>query len=600
MRGPAPVRRFVKAAGAPALALAGAILDVIVLAAVLIVQASAAGRMERRADAASAQAEEVHTNGLLVLYGATYAQSSLRGYLLTDQVEYLSTYPEAVAEVERGLAGLTRATAADPDYAPQLPAIRSLAHARLRIMDQTLRRAQTGRRDEALALLPQGRATQDELRDHLDALMTTARARVAEARSERRAFDRRAAAMQAGLAAATVLALLIALATLAHERRTAGRAAAAQKRLNDEIIESVHRAEEADKAKSRFLAAASHDLRQPLHALSLYIATLDRRIESDQAREILSKMDGAVRSMGRLFTALLDLARLEAGILKPTPVAFDIDDLLRDVAEQSVDPSGRRARVDVAESGLLVHSDPDLLEIVLRNLVSNAVKHSKGGRVLLGCRRAGQEVRIEIHDNGQGIAEDQLERLFSEFVRGEQAGSTEGVGLGLAIVERIAKLLGHRLSVRSQVGRGSVFGITVPRTRLPAEQDLGPHSAADIAGLRILLADDEPLALDAMRRTLEDAGAEIVAVDSADAVRARSVEPFDLHVFDLNLGPENGLQLLEELEARGGHRIPSLIVTGATSRETLAELKAAGRAWVTKPVTVAAFTAAASRAREPG
>jgi len=596
VRGPVSIRRFVIAVGAPTLTLVGATLAVVVLAAVLIVQASAAGRMERRADAISTHAEEVLTSGLLVLYGATYAQSSLRGYLLTGQAEYLSTYPEAVAEAERGLSGLTRAAAADPDYARQLPAIRSLAQARLGIMDQTVRLARAGRRDEALALLPQGRAMQSALRGHVDALATTARARAAGARSERRAFDRRAAVMQAGLAAATVLALLIALTTLALERRTASRAAAAQKRLNDEIIESGQRAEEADKAKSRFLAAASHDLRQPLHALSLYIATLDRRVESDQAREILSKMDGAVRSMGRLFTALLDLARLEAGILKPTPIAFDIDDLLRDVAEQSVDPSGRRARVDVAESGLLVHSDPDLLEIVLRNLVSNAVKHSRGGRVLLGCRRAGQEVRIEIHDNGQGIAEDQLERLFSEFVRGEQAGSTEGVGLGLAIVERIAKLLGHRLSVRSQLGRGSVFGITVPRTRLPAEPELAPQSTTNIAGLRILVADDEPLALDAMRRTLEDAGAEIVAVDSAAEVRARSAEPFDLYVFDLNLGQENGLQLLAELEAAGGGRIPSLIVTGATSRETLAELKAAGRAWVTKPVTVAAFTAAASRA----
>jgi CheY-like chemotaxis protein/anti-sigma regulatory factor (Ser/Thr protein kinase) len=302
---------------------------------------------------------------------------------------------------------------------------------------------------------------------------------------------------------------------------------------------------------------------------------------------MLGKMDSAVRSMTRLFNALLDLARLEAGVLKPEVVDFAMEGLLTDVAEHAVGA----IEVRVAPTTLNVRSDPDLLEIILRNLAGNAVKHSKGGRVLIGCRRVGRDVRIEVHDDGGGIAPEKLGSMFGEFVRGEDARGTEGMGLGLAIVDRMAKLLGHPLSVSSTLGGGSVFAVTVPRASAPAEtREVRPHRLSDLEGARLLVADDEPLALDAMAQALRDAGAQVTAVDSAQAARSRMTEAFDLYVFDFDLGPISAVDLLDATEQGAGAPPPALIVTGSTSPEVLNQLRTSGRDWISKPVDAATLT----------
>jgi signal transduction histidine kinase/CheY-like chemotaxis protein len=408
----------------------------------------------------------------------------------------------------------------------------------------------------------------------------------------------RTQALQAGQALATLLALGVAVFALVVEQLTAKLTAELQSELTAETEAAKRAAEDADRAKSRFLAAASHDMRQPLHALALYISALERRVEGSQAREILANMDGAVRAMTRLFTALLDMARLEAGVLKPEPVDFSICDLLHEVAEHSLDLRGQReVRVTVAPTALRVRADPDLLEIVLRNLASNAVKHSKGGRVLLGCRRVADAVRIEVRDDGEGIPPDELQQIFAEFVRGERAGATEGVGLGLAIVQRLTKLLGHPLSVRSEVGRGSVFTVTVPRAAAAPQRKPALQAEAPMAlhGARILVADDEPLALDAMRRALRDAGAEVGTAASAGEAEAIAGEGWALHILDLNLGDEDGLELIERIEAGRGARLRALIVTGTTTPEALGRLRSSGRPWLTKPLSADQLVLAASR-----
>lgn len=588
------VRGVIGRAGTPVLALAAAAAAVLVLAVVLLWQSNAARQLQAKAEAAEIAAEEIMLNGLTVLHAMTYAESAQRGFLLTGKADQLALFPASKARVGEAMNALDRVASGDARYARMLAEAHGGVTRRLEVMDRTIELTQAGRRDEALDLLPTGRRLQANARDSIGRLVREARAHSAEMRKARLSFDRRAVLLQAALAILTMTSLLIALGAIVLERASTRRAAAA-------IEAERQRAQEADRAKSRFLAAASHDMRQPLHALALYISALERRIDTEQGREILGNMEGAVRSMSRMFTALLDLARLEAGILRPEPMAFQIQGLLEDVVEQAVDPRGGKAQVRVAPTDLWVHSDPDLLEIAIRNLVSNAVKHSKGGRVLVGCRRVDGLVRIEIHDDGRGMPPEMLDTIFAEFVRGEAAQSTEGVGLGLAIVERMAKLLGHGLSVSSTPGRGTVFCITAPRAApggaaasASAVVDHRPNASAALAGRRVLVADDEPLALDAMRQVLEDAGAVVTAADSAAAVRTHAREAFDLYVFDLNLERESGLRLIEEIERSRG-RIPALIVTGATTPDLLEELRAAGRPWLTKPIQADALIAAAER-----
>jgi signal transduction histidine kinase len=247
----------------------------------------------------------------------------------------------------------------------------------------------------------------------------------------------------AALAAIAALALIASLVLFWRERAARRRGVEASAAL----ATARREAEDSNKAMSRLLATAGHDMRQPLHAMTLYVSVLEGRLQSDAERELLANIDSAAQSMGRLFTSLLDCTRLEAGLLQCEVTEFSLGDLLAEVAAHSAEAGERDgARVCVAPAAVYVRTDPDLLEIILRNLTSSAVKHAKGGRVLLGCRRVGAQVRIEVHDAGRTPAAD-------------------GPDLGLSIAQRIARLLDHTLSVKSKPGRGSVFSIVVPRGR---------------------------------------------------------------------------------------------------------------------------------------
>ena len=314
------------------------------------------------------------------------------------------------------------------------------------------------------------------------------------------------------------------------------------------LLETAKReAEHANDAKSRFLAAIGHDLLQPLHAAHLFTDTLQQRGAPEQ-RELARHIGSALDSTTDLLTTLLDMSRLEAGGLVPEPRAFPLADVL--------DPLIAQFRVLAGQRGLALHavptrawvrSDPQLLRRVLQNFLANALRYTASGRVLLGVRRCGNELRIEVHDTGPGIDAAQREAIFEEFRRGEDAPG-QGLGLGLAIARRIAQLLGSDVSLRSTPGRGSVFAIDVPRA--PAAQ---PHRAAPrgLVGLRVLVVDNEAPAREALAAVLRGWGCQVRAAADGDAAAASlAQEAIDLWIFDYHLdGGDDGVALHGRLVA---------------------------------------------------
>ena len=247
-------------------------------------------------------------------------------------------------------------------------------------------------------------------------------------------------------------------------------------------------AERANVGKSRFLAAASHDLRQPLQTISLLQGMLEKRVHDEATRRLVHRLDETVRTMSSLLDKLLDINQLEAGIVRPAIVDFPINRLLEEMRTEftyHTETNGLGWRV--VPSGLTVRSDPRLLEQIIRNLLSNAVKYTAGGRLLLGCRRRADMLRIEVWDTGAGIPELELQAIFEEFHQLDNPARerSKGLGLGLAIVQRLSDLLGHKIDVRSRLGTGSVFSIEVPLGRAEtAREPVVPSQDEDAGGTR--------------------------------------------------------------------------------------------------------------------
>lgn len=238
-----------------------------------------------------------------------------------------------------------------------------------------------------------------------------------------------------------------------------------RQRAERALRSATEEAERADRAKSRFLAAASHDLRQPLHAMGLFVSTLGQRLKDQEDLALNRKILASLENLNRLFDALLDISRLEAGVVTPRIASFDVSALLEGIAlafSSRAQEAGLELRIVACSA--VVKSDPALLESILNNLVSNAIRYTQRGRVLLGCRRRNGIVRIEVWDTGPGIPEGRIRGLFREFqrLRPGGMGPDDGLGLGLAIVDRLSKLLDHPVRVASQPGRGSVFAVEVP------------------------------------------------------------------------------------------------------------------------------------------
>ncbi|MBB4398049.1 ATP-binding protein [Bradyrhizobium sp. ERR14] len=370
--------------------------------------------------------------------------------------------------------------------------------------------------------------------------------------------------------------------------------------LVSHLQEERDRAQAADRAKTRFLAAASHDLRQPIHALSLLIATLAALghrgvVQSGDARDLAGKAKSIVGNLSALLNGLLDISRLDAGVVTVAREAVNLSQLFNQFSNEFA-PEAKDRGLDwrVVESRLQVDSDPMMLKRVLGNLLSNAFRYTRSGGVLLGCRRRGASVEIQIWDTGPGIPADQQAMIFEEFVQLQNPARdrTQGLGLGLAIVRRTAALLQHPLKLVSVVDRGSMFSVTVPQASAVAPP-LPDHSAppADIA-ISIMVVEDEGDVLDVMVRLLTLQGHRVYAGRSAAEVQQIHAEamatgdaPVDLIVTDYRLGGgATGQDAIEALCAYIGRSLPAIIVTGDTSPARIKEASASGHRILHKPI----------------
>jgi signal transduction histidine kinase/DNA-binding NarL/FixJ family response regulator len=371
-----------------------------------------------------------------------------------------------------------------------------------------------------------------------------------------------------------------------------GALAANVNRMSEELGRLYHELEEANLAKSRFLAAASHDLRQPLHALNLFVTQL--RTEKDQAEKslVIARIGTAVAAMNELFNELLDMSRLDAGLLIPSISDFPVDQLLRRI-EMTFTAAAREKdlRLRVVSNGAWIRSDFILLERILLNLVSNAIRYTQAGGIVVGCRRGAHVLNIEVWDSGIGIPEDQQRNIFGEFHQLSTAKQDRrgGLGLGLAIVERLCRLLDYPIKVASRVGRGSRFVVSVPLTA-PAELAERPSQvAADQAiGKSVVVIDDDILVLDGMRGVLKSWGCSVVTAiseDAALAVLSESGKPPDIIISDYHLRDgRTGLDVIERVRRVFGTPIPAFLISGDTAPERLREARASGYYLLHKPV----------------
>jgi signal transduction histidine kinase len=375
-------------------------------------------------------------------------------------------------------------------------------------------------------------------------------------------------------------------------------------------------AETASLAKSQFLAAASHDLRQPVHAMGLFAAALAARVRDPGVTPLVASIRASVEALEHLFAELLDLSQLDAGALRPAPTAFALGPLFARLAIDFA-PQAQAAglSLSIVPTELTVVSDPVLLERVLRNLLANAVRYTPAGGIVLGARRRSGAIRIDVIDSGVGIADADTTRIFDEFV--QLAGAPRnhaggrGMGLGLAIVRRLAALCGHAVELASTPGRGSRFSILVPRApRLIRERRL-PHTLSRIdalpsrtlRGRRILVVDDDPAVVAAMKALFASWYAE--ATGSSDAALALATlgdgeardDAVDLIVADLRLADgKSGIDAIARVRARLGEDIPAIVVSGDTSAGAQEEVHAAGVKLLVKPVDALALKEAAERA----
>jgi signal transduction histidine kinase len=364
--------------------------------------------------------------------------------------------------------------------------------------------------------------------------------------------------------------------------------------------EARAQAEQASLAKSQFLAAASHDLRQPLYALSLFSASLQSLQLDAEAQGVVAKIHSNIAALETLFGALLDISKLEAGVVTPQAEPVSAAELFDRLAHY-FEPEARRRGLDLrfAGGGRWALTDPALLERILSNLVANAINHSAAGGVLVAARAAGDgQVRFEVWDTGPGIAPADQRRIFDDYV---QLGNPErdrrkGLGLGLAIVRRTAALLGSAVTLRSRPGRGSVFGVTLPAAD-PAERRL-PEPAASatdlIARLPVLVIDDEETIREALADLLGRWGAKVSAVAALQDALAllHAGARFRAALVDYRLGEgRTGLEAVAALRAAQPEPLACCLITGDIDPELLAEARRRGLPLLHKPVQPARLRA---------
>lgn len=360
-------------------------------------------------------------------------------------------------------------------------------------------------------------------------------------------------------------------------------------------------AERANTTKSRFFAAASHDLRQPLHALGLFGEALKQRVKSDELSKLAHQISSSISSLESLLNALLDVSRLDAGTIEVRRRHFPAGQIFDHILQQFEGPANAKGLdLKVRSSNWILYSDPILLERILINLVSNALRYTQSGRILVAGRKRGNSLLIQVWDTGIGIPQNALDSIFEEYVQlnNPDRDREKGLGLGLAIVARTANLLGQPIRVRSRINHGSVFSIEVP---LGSTQQITPAeapavAAASLQGQLAALVDDEIPILNAMETLFSTWGVSIVTGRSGEEVleqfRKLGKHP-DFLITDYSLqNNKNGIDVAREFQEIYGTDLPVLVLTGDTSPDTLQRITQAGYRVINKPVRPARLRAA--------
>lgn len=366
-------------------------------------------------------------------------------------------------------------------------------------------------------------------------------------------------------------------------------------RAEARLREAKREAEQANLSKTKFLAAVSHDLLQPLNAARLFTSALLEQPMPAPGAGLIRNVSNSLEDVESLLGTLVDVSKLDAGVIKPDVGAFAVADLLDNLAaEYRQIAASEGLTLDFVPSSALVKSDTQLLARVLRNFLSNAIRYTASGRVLLGCRRRPSGLSIEVWDTGAGIAESRREEIFQEFKRGAPVRSTQdrGLGLGLAIVEKIVRMLGHRIRVHSREGFGSCFAVEVPYarsvSRVREQSELPPPPGEHLRGARVWVVDNDAAICAGMRTLLEGWGCNVVTALSGEDL-ARQVDTVqgeaDILVVDYHLdNGHTGAELVRELNARRSAPLPVLMITANYSNDLKLQMRELGQVLMHKPV----------------
>jgi len=369
-----------------------------------------------------------------------------------------------------------------------------------------------------------------------------------------------------------------------------------------EVEEARQAAESANLSKTRFLAAASHDLLQPMNAARLFISILRQQqddLEPEQA-QLVKRIDRSLGAAEELLSALLDISKLDSGMYRPEPEAISVADLFEQLRRRfKALALNRNLELRVHPVDCYVYSDRNLLYRILQNFLANAIRYTEKGGVLLGCRFRGDQVLFSVWDTGVGIEEADCKAIFQEFHRLEYAQRLDekGLGLGLAICDRIARMLDHEMTLRSRPGYGSCFSLTVPIAAPEAIASISEPATVSgeqspLAGLVVLCIDNEPDILDGMRMLLERWGctARLAAGRVQSEVQVRQFGKPDFVLVDYHLAEQgNGLEVMEHLDRLLGVTLPAIVITADRSTSLEDEVRARGYGLLRKPIRPAAL-----------
>jgi len=365
---------------------------------------------------------------------------------------------------------------------------------------------------------------------------------------------------------------------------------------NRELKQAKESADSANAAKTRFLATASHDMRQPMQAMRLYIDVLAERMKKTGNREVIDKLQTVHADLSSLLERCLDISQMDAGVISPQPEIFNLNKLLHLLHEQYLPlahEAGLSFQMHLSARDVLVYSDPSFVKGILANLISNAIRYTKQGGILLSAKQHGTAMRLEVWDNGPGIEQSKQQEIFQEFVQLSTPAhdDNQGLGLGLAIASRMCRLLGDRIRVRSSPGRGAVFSFDVPLESYPEpveECHEATQEFVSLAGMLVFVLDDEAQIRDSLGMMLEQWQCKVMSFsDQQQALEAmqRMKGSPDAIIADFRLANEKtGVEAIQQLQKKAGNNIPALLLTGDTDPARVKEALEAGLPLLNKPV----------------